>query len=43
MYSAGRRCSQADVRIARELVLDGGFQTSGAVVLDHAEIEAWWS
>ncbi|MCL4767885.1 MAG: hypothetical protein KJZ80_16790 [Hyphomicrobiaceae bacterium] len=27
------------VRIARELVLDGGFATSGGVVLDHGEIE----
>jgi hypothetical protein len=27
------------VRIARELVLDGDFQTAGGVVLDHAEVE----
>jgi len=27
------------VRIARELVLDGGFQTKGGIALDHAEIE----
>ena len=27
------------VRIARELVLDGGFATKGGVALDHAEIE----
>lgn len=27
------------VRIARELVLDGGFRTCGGIVLDHAEIE----
>ena len=27
------------VKIARELVLDGGFTTCGGIVLDHAEIE----
>ncbi len=27
------------VRIARELVLDGGFETKGGIALDHAEIE----
>lgn len=27
------------VKIARELVLDGGFETTGGVVLDHAQID----
>jgi hypothetical protein len=37
--NSGPALFASGVKIARELVLDGGFETSGGVVLDHAAID----